>query len=173
MTIARRGIPEVPLNPTDPKSAEEMRQLLVQMRQTIVDLRGPKATPTAPTNLKATAMAYAILLQWTPGQNADTTEILWNSTPSLASATLITQVAGGQYTDYVGNSGVTRYYWARSVDLHGRDTCGCLIRSIESGPVSATTLASGTGVVTPPPPPPGQSIVTQPITGRKINQTGG
>jgi hypothetical protein len=157
--IKQRGIPEVPLDLT---SHEELRRFLVDVRQTVVDLRGPKSPPTPPSNLKATAMAFAVLLQWTRGQNSDCTEILWNDKPTLNGAKVIDQGSSVQYVDYIGAAGVTRYYWARSC----QDVAG--VTGLEVGPVSATTLAAGAQVPFPTPPPPAQKIGIDPTTGHPV-----
>jgi len=160
--VKQRGIPEVPLNPTDPGSAEQMRRLLVDIRQGVIDLRGPKSPPTPPSNFKATAMAFAVLLQWTRGLNTDCTELLWNSKPTLNGAVVIDQGGSQQYVDYIGAASVTRFYWVRSC----QDVAGIVGREV--GPVSATTLASGTSTPFPAPPPPAQSIVIDPATGHPV-----
>jgi len=160
--IKQRGISEVPLDPVDPKSSEQMRRFLSDIRQAVVDLRGPKSPPTPPSNFKATAMAFAVLLQWTRGLNSDCTELLWNSTPTLAGAVVIDQGGSQQYVDYIGAPSVLRYYWVRSC----QDVAGIVGREV--GPVSATTLASGSSTPFPTPPPPGQSITIDPITGHPV-----
>lgn len=165
-SVHRRGIPEVPLDPTDPKSAEQVRQFLRDIRQAVVDLRGPKSPPTVPTNFKVTPLAFGNLLQWTRGVNADGTEVLWNSTASLAGAVVIDAGSGNQHVDYVGNSGIKRFYWVRSYDAHAP------VRSIEAGPLAGTTLASGTGVTPPAPPPTGGQIVTDVTTGELVDRFG-
>ena len=166
--IVQRGIPEVPLDPTNPKSAEEVRQFLVNLRQTVVDLRGPKHTPTAPSNFKVTPMAFANLLQWTSGVDADGTNVFWNSKPTLSGAVQVDVGGSQQHVDYVGNSGVTRYYWIQSYDAHSQFHSSV---SIEVGPLSGATLASGTGVNVPPPPPSGQQQVMQTTTGQTVSKT--
>jgi hypothetical protein len=158
--VKQRRLPEVPID-FGKNNAE--RQLLVELRQSVVDLRGPHAPPTAPTNFKVTPMAFGNLLQWTRGVAADGTHVFWNSTPSLARAVLIDVGLSHQYVDFVGNVGVKRYYWVQSYDSHIQFH-GAV--SVEVGPVAGTTLAAGTGVNVPTPPPPGQVQVTQSQTGQ-------
>ena len=162
--ITQRRLPEVP---GDFGKNKAERDLLVEMRQAVIDLRGPQTPPTAPTNFKVTPMGFANLLQWTRGINADGTHVYWNSKASLAGAVQIDVGSSHQHLDYVGSAGVTRYYWIQSYDsqvqFHGSG-------SVEVGPVAGTTLASGTGVAVPTPPPPGQQQVTQGQTGQVIDR---
>jgi hypothetical protein len=160
MPITRRGIPEVPLDIT---SKEEMRRFLIDMRQTVVDLRGPTQPPAPPTNFKATALAQAVLLQWTSGLHADGTEVLWNTTPTLATATVIDAGSSAQHVDFVSNT-TKRYYWVRSYDNHSP------LRSVEVGPQAMTPQAAGTSVATPTPPPAGQQLTTDTTSGRIVNK---
>jgi hypothetical protein len=161
MAIIRRSIPEVPM---DVSSQEEMRQFLLHLRQTVVDLRGTTTPPTPPTNFKATPLAVAVLLQWTRGINADGTEVLWSLTPNIGAATVIDAGSGNQHVDYVSNSTQKRYYWVRSYDAHSP------ARSIEVGPQSATPMASGSSVTPPTPPPSSQGITADSSTGRTVDR---
>lgn len=161
MAISKRGIPEVPMDVT---SREEMRQFLINLRQTVVDLRGPTTAPSAPTNLRATPLAFAVLLQWTRGVNADGTELLWNTSPSLSGANVIDVGSGNSHTDYVSNATQKRYYWVRSYDAQSPS------RSIETGPVNATPLAAASSVVPPAPPPISQGAAHNSITGQVVDR---
>lgn len=160
MAVTRRGIPEVPMDVT---SAAEMRRFLVDMRQTVVDMRGPLQPPGIPSNFKATALAFAVLLQWTRGLHADGTEILWNLTPNLATATVIDAGSSSQHIDYVSNT-TKRFYWVRSYDNHSPT------RSVEVGPLGVTPAASGTVVATPTPPPAGSSLTKDSTSNRIVDR---
>jgi len=162
--LTQRRLPEVPL---DFGKNQGERQLAVELRQAIIDLRGPQTAPTIPTNFKVTPMAFANLLQWTRGTNADGTHVYWNSVPSLAGAVQIDVGSSHQHVDYVGNSGVKRYYWVQSYDSHVQFHGQV---SVEVGPVAGTTLASGTGVNVPTPPPAGIQQVKQSQTGQTIDR---
>ena len=142
MAVTRRHVPEVPLDPTN---SGQLRRFLVDMREVVHSLVTPVQTAQAPSNLMPTAQAFAVLLQWTRGANAVGTEVLWNSTPTLNGAAIVDVGNSAQWTDYVGKNGITRFYWVRSYGVDNK-------RSIETGPVSATTLASGTAVAPPVPP---------------------
>lgn len=159
MPVTRRGIPEVPMDVTKP---EEMRRFLVEIRQTVVALRGTQQPPQTPTNFKATPTGFGVLLQWTPGLHADGTEVLWNSTPTLSGAVIIDAGSSTQHMDYVSNT-TQRFYWIRSYDAHSP------LRSVEAGPLAATPLAAGSSVATPTPPPIGQQTVIDSTTGHPVN----
>jgi hypothetical protein len=166
MTIRFHKLPEVPLDPLHPGSAEQMRQLLIGLRQAVLDLRGPVNVPTPPSNFKATPLDFAVLLQWTQGINADGTEVLWNTQPTLVGANVIDVGRSVQHVDYVGNVNVKRFYWIRSYDAHAPT------RSREVGPLAAMTLASGTGVTPPTPPPASQGLAIDPRKGYPVSRYG-
>jgi hypothetical protein len=159
MAVRQRGVPEVPLDAPS-------RDWLVELRQNVVDLRGTLAVPNAPSNFKATALAFAVLLQWTRGQNSDGTQVLWNSTPTLAGANIIDVGGSAQHVDYVGNTAITRFYWVRSYDSQAPTSSPSTSSAV--GPLSATTLASGVGVTPPAPPPGGGTMAIEPTTGHVV-----
>jgi hypothetical protein len=158
--LNQRRLPEVPM---DFGKNDSERRVVSEMRQAIVDLRGPQAPPGIPTNFVVTPLAFGNLLQWTRGINADGTNVYWNSKPTLAGAVLIDVGNSHQHVDYVGNANVKRYYWVQSYDSHVQFNGAT---SIEVGPVAGTTLASGTGVNVPAPPPAGATQVTNVQTGQ-------
>lgn len=152
--FSTRGLPEVPLG-IEP----QLRRFLIDLRQTVHDLRGPQAPPATPTNFKVTPEALANLLQWTPVADADYHVILWNTVPSLTNAFVAASlVAGGQYVDYVGQANVKRWYWIRAHRFTGS-------RSTETPAQAGTTLAAGTAVAPPTPPPVGTAIANNQRTG--------
>lgn len=164
MTITRRHLPEVPID--FGKNIQE-RQFVVELRQQVEELRGPREAPSAPTNFVVTPLAFANLLQWTRGVNADGTHVYWNTTPTLAGAVLVDVGLSQQHVDLVGNTGITRYYWVQSYDSHSQfHESG----SIEVGPLKGTTLAAATGVTPPAPPPQGQRMTTQAKTSQTIDR---
>lgn len=162
--LNQRRLPEVPLD--FGKNMQE-RQFVLELRQAIIDLRGPHSAPTAPSNFKVTPLAFANLLQWTRGVNADGTHVLWNTKPTLEGAVLVDVGLSHEYRDYVGNNGVTRYYWIQSYDAQSQFHS---LTSVEVGPIAGTTLAAGVGVNTPPPPPAGQQQTTNTKTGQIIDR---
>ena len=154
MTI--RGIPEVPLG-LEPQT----RRYLQDLRQNLVDLVGQIAPPSAPTNLKVTPQSFSNEVQWTRSIGADYYEVIWNTSASLTggSPQVVNVGDSAQWTDNVGQSGITRFYWVRARKNSG-------VRSVELGPKSGTTLVSGTGVAPPNPPSQGQEIVTNQTNNR-------
>lgn len=165
----QRGIPEVPLLVTSKiidrdgrqhivlRDSPELRRFLVDMRQIVKSLQGSKSIPTIPSNLVATALGFGVIVQWTRSVDADFHQVLWATQPTIINANVVDVGNSAQWTDYIGQSGITRYYWVRAVNSAGRST--------ELGPAKATTLAAGTGVAPPPPPPPAQQQVTNQQTG--------
>lgn len=128
----------------------QLRRALVDQRQVVLAARGTQAVPPAPTNFKVTPQAFANLLQWSRATGSDFTEVLWNTTPNKVTANIVNVGNSAQWTDNVGQTAIKRWYWVRAAKNNGA-------RSIESAAISATTLASGTGVNPPTPPPGGQS----------------
>jgi hypothetical protein len=150
-----RGIPEVPLG-VEP----QLRRFLTDVREVLLDLRKSQQQPATPTNFKVTPQAFGNLLQWTPVAGADYHVILWNTKPSLVDAIVaVGIVAGSQYFDYVGQAGVTRWYWLRAHKFVSN------LRSLETSAQSGTTLAAGTAVAPPTPPPQSSAIVQNQRTG--------
>lgn len=150
-----RHIPEVPRH-----LDAATQDLLVAMRETIIQLRNTQAPLSSPTNFKVTPLAFANLLQWTRVINANYYEVLWNTTPNLATANVQGVGDSPSWVDHVGNAGITRYYWVRARKFTGA-------ASVEAGALTGTTLASATGVTPPAPPPAGQIIVVDKSTGHQ------
>ena len=151
MRIATRGVPEVPMLPD---LHPEVRRFLVDLRQSIINLRPTQTPLTAPTNLTVTPQDRSNLILFTRSANADYFEILWNSTPSLNGAQVLNITSSNQYHDWVGQVNVKRFYWVRA-----RYFTNPSIISVETGPVAGTTLAVGSAVNFPNLPPPGPQAV--------------
>ncbi len=149
----------VPLDP-------QLRRVLVDLREQVIQLRQRQAIPDAPTNVKATAQAFANLVQWTRSSDADYYEVLHATTPALTDPHLQTTDVGNSalWQDKIGNSGIKKFYWVRARKRTGAT-------SLEVGPVTATTLTSATGVTPPAPPPASNILVTDQNTGRVIAYT--
>lgn len=133
-----RGIPEVPLGIKD----AALRRHLQDMRECLLEIRSSQAPPNQPSNFKITPQAFGNLIAWTRAVNADFYEVLWNTTPQIKGAVIVSVGNSQQWMDNIGQAAVKRWYWVRS----GKNTGA---RSIEIGPIAGTSLAAGTGV-TPP-----------------------
>lgn len=97
--------------------------------------------PASASAVTLNTSAGAVFVGWTnPADmsNVDRTEILRSATPILSAATVIGSVRGtiGFYSDFVGSSGVTNYYWVRQINRQGYP-------STAIGGSSATTGAIG------------------------------
>jgi len=166
--MAIRGIREIPrylgkdsngkLIPIDPDHAG----FLQDVRELVLTLRSTQAAPPPPSNLKVTPQAFANTIQWTRSSDADYYELLWSSTPTLANSLIIDVGNSAEYTQYVGQVGIKRYYWIRACKRSSS------AKSVEVGPAAGTTLAAGTGVTPPTPPPPAQIIVVNSATGQNV-----
>ena len=143
-----RGVPEVPLG-----LAPALQAHLQDVREVLLQLRATQAPPSVPQNVQVTPQAFGNTLQWSRSVNADYYEVLHSTTPNIANATVVNVGNSASYTDTVGKNGIQKWYWIRAHKLTGP-------RSLETMPVSATTLASGTAV-TPPTPPPSSRVIVQ------------
>jgi hypothetical protein len=157
--MTTRGIPEVPLG-IEP----QLRRHLTDIRQQLLDLRARQAPPDVPTNLNVTAQAFSNLIQFTRSADADYYEILVSNSPDIHQSFVVDIGNSPQWVDHIGAAAVKHFYWVRARKRTGA-------RSIENGPVIATTLGSAIGVIPPVPPPPGHIIVIDQTTGRRIAYT--
>lgn len=148
--------------PLDP----QLRRVLSDMREEILQLRKRLTIPDPPTNFQITAKAFSNLVQWTRSGDADYYEVLAAPSASLLDANLRTIHVGNsaQYVDDLGQVGIKVFYWVRARKNTGAS-------SLEIGPVPATTLGSAAGITSPPPPPPSNILVKDANTGRIIPYT--
>lgn len=151
--------PEVPLLPGHPP---QLRNFLVEVRKTLIQLQGTVASPGLPLNLKVTPQAFSNTIQWSRGYGADYHEVLWNTVPTVNNANVVPVQNGQQWTHNVGQSGQKFYYWVRAVKQAAPHA---ITRTIELGPIAGTTLASNAGVAPPVPPPSGVNQVLDQRTG--------
>jgi plastocyanin len=169
---APRGIGEVPTEVVSltkdsqgnvKVNSSQLRRFLVDVREQVLQLRQRTSLPGSPTNLRATAQSFQNLVQWSRTADADYYEVVSALKPNLSDPSAVTTDVGNSvsWTDNVGNHSITKYYWVRARKLTGSS-------SPNVGPVSATTLAAGTGVTPPSPPPPAQILVLDRISGRVI-----
>ena len=154
--VRHQGVSEVPLH-IDP----QLRQFLLQVRQQLVSTSGPQKPPAVPSNVTATALPLAILIQWSRGDAGDGHEVLWNTTANAATAHVVDVGNSAQWTDFIGVAGVARFYWVRSYTLAG-------IRSRESNSVTATSQTTAGAGATPTPPIASQKMVKELATGRLV-----
>lgn len=169
-----RQIQEVPLTRTltiggkkvtSPIDPQEFN-LLNDMRQQVQQLTARMAIPDPPKNLKATAQAFTVQVQFSRSGDADYYEILSALKPNTQDPSVrITDIGNSNsWVDNVGQPTITKYYWVRARKSTGSS-------SLIIGPVKATTLASGTSAAQPSPPPAGNILVTNLETGQTAAYT--
>lgn len=141
-----QGIPEVPTN-LDPT----LRNFLTEVRKAVKRLESTVVPPNPATNLKCTAKALGVIVQFTRS-DADAYILYFNDTPSLNGARRIDLGLASEYTDEIGQENFTRYYWIKPKK---GQTEGSIL-----GPVKATTLAAGTTITPPAAPPATQTPTT-------------
>lgn len=154
--VRHQGVREVPMN-LDPA----LRDFLLQVRQQLVSTSGPQKPPAVPSNVGATALPLAILIQWTRGDAGDGHEVLWNTSANAATAHVVDVANSAQWVDYIGVANVARFYWVRSYSAAG-------IRSKESASVTATSQTTAGAGATPTPPIASQKLVKELATGRLV-----
>ena len=169
-----RGIPEIPI--VQPRQivgkdgtvhmvhefTPQHYQVLVQMRQQILQIVGNQTAPLPPTNLKVTAQGLSNLVQFTRTATGDIYEVAHALTGTLNDSHLvITSIGNSQsWVDVIGSSGVTVFYWVRVRKSNGQ-------ASDWAGPVKATTTAATAGVPPAAPPPADNIIVVDTRTGNQ------
>ena len=141
----------------------QLYQVLSDIREQTLQTRQRLANPDAPTNLKATAQSFSVLLQWTRSSDADYYEVLKSFTPSTQDPKLQIVDVGNSasWVDNLGTSGLKAFYWIRA-----RKTTGA--SSLTVGPVNATSAVASAGQAQPAPPPPANIQVVDTTTGRVI-----
>jgi hypothetical protein len=160
--ITVNGQSQTVSSPIDPNELN----LLTNMRQQVTQLTARLAIPDPPTNLKATAQAFANFIQFSRSGDADYYEITMALKPNLNDPSVVIKDIGNSnsYSDQIGNVGITKYYWVRARKMTGAS-------SIQVGPVKATTLASATGSNQPNPPAAGNILVLDASTGTLLPYT--
>lgn len=104
----------------------------------LVTLAGRTVQPIAISDLAATSSFYSIFLTWTLPASTDIecVEVWRHTSDARASATKVAEVKGAFFTDNLGASALTRYYWVRV-----RSRTGITSDWNASAGVSATTAA--------------------------------
>jgi hypothetical protein len=154
--MATVGIPEVPLH-----LDQTTQQFLQALRTQVIKLRSSQAPVAIPSNFKVTAQAFSNTLQFTRVPLADYYEVLWSSSPNMNGAHVVDIGNSAQWTDNVGQTGITRYYAVRA-----RLNTGA--RSLNTQIAKSTTLPSATGVNPPDPPIPNKILVIDQLTGHAV-----
>jgi hypothetical protein len=133
------GSPEIPLD-----FNTNQQSFLRWVRDSIKELQVAIVPPTIVSNLRATPLAGAILIDFTRS-DADSYILYVNTTPSINGSTRIDLQRANQYTDNLGAGSVKRYYAVKGKK-------GGLNGDLSPW-VSATSLALGTATAVPAPPP--------------------
>jgi hypothetical protein len=135
-----------------------VRQLLQDLRRAVVELQSSSVPPGGVTNLKATAKAGGIIIQFTRS-DGDGYILYHNTVPEISGAVRIDLGLANEYSDEIGEAAVKKYYWVKA--KKGQ------MESPLSSLVTATSLALGTAITFPVPPPasqqPTQSDETQEV----------
>lgn len=107
----------------------------------MVTIQGRTVAPNEPNNLKATTGFKSVFLTWTNPDDPDFDVIeIWRAdTNNRAGAVLIATIRGDSYTDGIGETGVTKYYWIRAKNTSGKFSA--YFPSSEVNGVIATTGA--------------------------------
>lgn len=124
----------------------------------IKKLQAALIQPEIVTNLRATALAGAIQIDFTRG-DGDAYTLFINSTGSVNLATLVDLGTANKWIDQIGDGGITKYY---AVQAKKGNVIGKL-----SPWLVETTLALGVAA-TPPEPPPGTQT---PFTDEETDST--
>jgi hypothetical protein len=125
----------------------EVRHLLQDLRRAVVELQSSSVPPGSVSNLKATAKAGGVILQFTRS-DADSYILYTNTVPEISGAVRIDLGLANEYSDDIGQAAVKKFYWIKA--KKGQ------MESPLVGPVHATSLALGTAITFPVPPPASQ-----------------
>lgn len=132
---AQTGQPGIPFG-----ISTGLAELLQWMCNSIKNLQVELIPPTTVTNLRATAQAGAVQIDFTRSDGDDF--ILYvNSVPSINLALRVDLGLANKYIDDIGAGGILRYYAVKAKK-------GILDGQVSPW-VSATTLALGTAIVPP------------------------
>lgn len=109
---------EVVVRAVGPDGVQEARESAA--RATIM-IKGKQTTPSPPTELATEGYLTSILLTWVNPLDYDVKHVeIWRATTNaLSFAVKIAEVKGITYTNAIGASNSTRYYWLRAVNTSG------------------------------------------------------
>jgi hypothetical protein len=133
-----------------------LRRVLAQMRQVFVTVEQAIQPSRVVKNLTATPKAGGVIIMFTC-TDGDRYILYRNTVFQLDGVVRIDLRNSGIYTDDIGKSSETRYYWV--IARKGN------IESEPVGPVSATTLGLAVEITPPTPPPAVDEPVYDTVTG--------
>ena len=169
-----RGIPEIPLpesktivdkNGTNHiiyQFTKAHQDALTQLRQAVITLTGNQTIPNPPGNFKVTPQSLSNYIQFTRLSNADYYEVGYALTPSINDPhfTIVDIGNSASWTDNVGSSGITKYYWVRA-----RKNGGAVSPWTQAIKATTTVVSAGTAQSIPPPP---SNIIVVDQNGNKL-----
>jgi hypothetical protein len=144
-----------------------MRRTLSDIRENVQSLTSVQTAPRPVQGFQGQAQAFQNYIQWIKS-NADFYEVYIGVNPNFEQSNLAYSGTLNKYTDNVGQSNVTKYYWVRPVNSTAAGHPGGNIAGPQSGPIKLTTLASNTGVTPLTPPVAGDQMVIDQTTGAII-----
>lgn len=136
--VANVGVPDVPRGNLERMNFDRWT------RNTLLDVQAALLQATVVSNLRATALAGAVQIDFTRS-DGDAYVLYINSVPSINMATRVDLGTANLYVDQIGAGSILRYYGI--VAMKGR-VVGDL-----SPWVAQTTLALGVAITPPDPPP--------------------
>lgn len=107
-------------------------------------IQGVTSAPEAPTGLVASPMLTTVFLVWVNPADVDldVVEVWYNTTDDSTTAVLLGEVRGDSFSDYIGSTGTTRYYWVKA-----RNTSGVVSGfNATAGTVAVTTGVTATDI---------------------------
>jgi len=126
-------------------------------------IKGKETTPSQPSSLTATGGIAKIYLSWDvqTDKDFDVMEVWALATDNLALAVKIAETKTTTFTDNIGSTGQTRYYWLRARNTSGKTslfypetngvnatTTGVEATDIEDFAIDATKLFTNTIILT-------------------------
>ncbi len=145
---------EVIVRAIGPDGTEQAMEL--SARNTIT-IKGRQSTPTAAADLVVVAGLSRLSLSWTNPADYDfyAMEVWRSATNIISTATKVAEAWGDHWTDEIGSTNTTRYYWIRSLNTSGYTsisfhpytltgiggtTTGIIVTEIDDFSVTATKM---------------------------------
>ena len=103
-------------------SSQGLLQSIDDSPRQVIVIKGKETTPSQPSGLTATGGIVKISLAWDAqtDRDFDVMEVWRANTNSLSLATKIAETKATTWTDEIGSTGVTRYYWLRARNTSGK-----------------------------------------------------